>query len=418
MDTVTTFTSALKETYSSDLVQNMILKKNPFFAMLAKKSDFVGLDYYRVPIIVAPGAGVSTSFTRANVNSIASANVVKDFHVTRTKTYSLGVIDGELFDCAQGKASSFIEASKLNVENVINNLARDLGISLYRSGWGTRGRLSSTVSIAGVNTLTLDTISDSFNFEIGQRLAVAATEGAASAKPYGSSTNPLIVTKVNNKTGVLTFGYNVDDATNGVPTISASDYLFLDGDVQATMPKVAGLASWLPDTDPGGSDSFFGVNRSISPTRLGGIRIDATGGGSLVEILNEAAAQVLQVGGSPDTILMSFGNYTKLMNTLEGKVQIVDNKKEGVTGFRSLELETPAGTCKIVGDINCDQNHMYVLQLNTWKLCTLRNDIQLLNNDGLELLRLQDYDAYSIRYRFSGNLACMAPGWNCSVRLA
>jgi hypothetical protein len=59
-------------------------------------------------------------------------------------------------------------------------------------------------------------------------LEVSATETGAS-RAYGSSTNGLIVTGVNRTTGVLTFGFNVTDATNGIPA-AAADYIFVRGD--------------------------------------------------------------------------------------------------------------------------------------------------------------------------------------------
>jgi hypothetical protein len=415
-DTITTFTQALKEYYSPDVVENLIIKDQPFYGLVKKDNNFTGKDYYRVPMIWAPNAGVGSVFTSAQANALATSNSVNEFQVKRVRTYSFGYIDAELILAADGKASAFVDAAKLTVDNIIVNLSRDIGIAMFRDGWGTRGQIKAASAVSGT-TITLSQASDAFNFEVGQRLDLSAATGSgASKKAYGSSTNPLIVTGVDRDAGTLTFAYAVNDATNGVPTIAAGDYIFLQGDISTSKIKLSGLAGWLPDTMPTTGDSFYGLDRSVD-TRLAGLRLDASGGLTLIEALNKAVTKVSSVGGRADTALVSFPKYADLINALEGKVRYVEHG-EGDLGFTGIQVLTSRGAVDILPDINCPDNRMFVLQLNTWKLCSLKEDIHRISEDGLEMLRAASADAFEIRYRFSGGLACTAPGYNCTVKLA
>jgi hypothetical protein len=415
-DTITTFTQALKEYYSPDMVENLIIKDQPFYAKVKKDNNFVGKDYYRVPMVWAPSAGVSSNFTKGMANALATSNQVNEFQVKRVKTYSFGYIDAELILAADGKASAFVDAAKLTVDNIIVNLSRDIGICMYRDGWGTRGQIKTGSAVTG-KTITLSRASDAFNFEVGQRLDVTAAIGsAAAARAHGTSTNALIVTGVDRDAGILTFAYNVNDATNGIPAIAADDYICLEGDISTSKVKLTGLAGWLPDTMPSSGDSFYGLDRSVD-TRLAGLRLDASGGLTLIEALNKAVVKVAQVGGKADTALVSFPTYANIINALEGKFRYTEHG-EGDIGFTGIEVLTSRGKVDVLPDVNCPDDHMYVLQLNTWKLCSLKEDLHRISEDGLEMLRSSSADAFEIRYRFSGGLACTAPGFNCAVLLS
>jgi hypothetical protein len=412
-DTTTTYAGALKEFYSSDKVNELLTKQNPLNKLVKTEAQANGLDYYRTPIVFAPGGATSSDFAKGMTAAKANSIGVKDFHVDRVSTYAFGYIDDILLQAAKGSAASFIEASKLTVEHVIYQLGRDIAIAQYRDGWGTRGKVLSFSS----KVITLTNKSDVLNFEYGDRLVCNANKGDA-AKAVGSSTNPLIVTGRDEDAGTLTFGYNVDDATNGIPTIAISDFLYKDGDCGTAKTKLTGLAGWLPTTRPTTSDSFFGVNRSIDSRKLAGAVIDGSSM-SIVEAFNQAAIRVAQAGGNVDRIMCSFGNYKNLVNSLEGKVRISDHRKDHEIGFPSLEVITPVGVANVVADVNCPDDTSYALQTSSWKLYTLGADavhqIGSSGGDGLSMRASYNSDQWELRYRFTGGFACSAPGWNAAI---
>jgi hypothetical protein len=58
------------------------------------------------------------------------------------------------------------------------------------------------------------------------------------------------------------------------------------------------------------------------------------------------------------------------------------------------------------------------LQLDTWSLNSLDEAPHILDLDGNSMLREASADAYEVRVGFYGNVACVAPGWNCRIKLA
>lgn len=411
-DTLTNQSAALKEYYAPDVCQNLIFKDCPFFAMVKKDKAFGGKTYLRIPFIWGNAAGISTNFTYAQVNGLATYMRTDEVQVSRVKTHSIGYIDNELIRATKNDMRAFVQSAKVHVDGIITNLSRDLEIAAFREGYAYRGRLSHTQSLSAT-TLTLSQASDALNFEVGMRCDLTAAVGStAAAKAYGSSGNPLIITGVNYKAGTLTIGYALNDATNGIPTVAVDDYIMLQGDVGTSSTnyyrtKPTGLLGWAPDSAPGGSDNFFGLNRSVN-SRLYGQVVDASSGLSLVEALNEGASILGQYGGNPSHAFASWTTYKDLINTLEGKVQIIE-KSVGSIGFRGVKLITPRGEVEVYPSIGCDDKHLWLVDLKLWGLYTLDEPVQVSDEDGLEMVRAYNADACEVRYKTMGNFGCVNP---------
>ncbi|MHC5062025.1 MAG: hypothetical protein ACYTFK_13185, partial [Planctomycetota bacterium] len=130
---------------------------------------------------------------------------------------------------------------------------------------GEYGQISGTPGAS--TTLTLAKPDDITNFEVGQRLVFAAN----SASALRDSGAHLTVVAVNLSAGTMVMSANLNTITG----LADGDAIFVKGDYEAAddRNKISGLAAWLPASAPGGSDSFFGVNRSVDPVRLAGHRL-------------------------------------------------------------------------------------------------------------------------------------------------
>jgi len=410
---LTSFDGALKEYYDGPTVQNMVYKNNPLFALVPKQEDFFGRNNPQ-PIIYGNPQSRSSTFARAQARSLLENSRIKEFLVTRIKDYAICTIDNETIEASKSDKGAFLEAATVEINGIIQSLTRSAAQKMYRSGYGAIG----TIGSFSTTTITLAVTADIVNFEIGQELDLAANEGSGTLRAYGSSSNGLIVTGVNRATGVLTFGFNVNDATNGIPTIANADSIFIRGDrhnsATPSLLSIAGLEAWIPFTSPT-STTFFGVDRSVDPTRLGGQRYD----GSLVpieEALINAAALCAREGGSPDHFFVGFDKYTDIEKALGSKVQYTD-LKVGDIGFRALRVNGPAGEIKVIPDQNCPFNRGYMLQLDTWVYKSLGKAIRIFDTDGLTMLRQQTADGVEVRAVYYSNLMCNAPGYNCCVKL-
>lgn len=410
---LTSFDAAMKELYQDQVVEDMVYKNNPFFALVPKEKDFYGRNYPQ-PVKYGSPQGRSANFVRAQTRGASENSKLKEFLVTRIKDYCVATIDNETMEASENDSGAFIAAAKLENDGAINSLTRSLAIAQYREGYGEIGVIGSF----STTTITLATIQDITNFEVGQELVVSASVSANTLRALGSSGNGLIVTGVNRVTGVLTFGYNVDDATNGIPTIANSDVLFVRGDREDSATpsrlKIAGLAAWIPSSTPS-STTFFGVDRTSDPTRLAGVRYDGSAL-PIEEALVTGAMIIGREGGATDHCFMNHQKYTDLENALGSKVHYADLKVGGV-GFRSIVINGPTGDIKVIADQNCPVNRAYMLQLDTWVHKSLKNPVRVLDGDGNKMLRQSAADGVEIRWGYYANLICKRPGNNGVILL-
>ena len=414
---MTSFNAALKEYYTDETVEDMTYKDNPFYALVSKHESMLG-EYEVVPVIYGNPQGRSANFTRAQTRAASTSSLLKKFLITRVKDYSLAQVDNETLLASEGDRGAFMRAATLEFDGAINSLTRSIATAMYRGGYGSIG----VVGASGVSsaTITLASLGDITNFEVGMELVVSTTEGSAVLRALGSSGNGLIITGVNRSTGVLTFGYNVTDATNGVPGTTDGDVLFVRGDREDSatpaLTKIAGLAAWVPQSAPG-STSFFGVNRASDVTRLGGLRFDGRGM-PIEEALIDGASLVAREGFKLDTYFINYANYSNLEKSLGSKVQYVDLAANARIAFRGIRVNGPRGEINIVPDQNCQGDTAWGVKMDVWQLGSIGKAVRVIDTDGLDMLRLNSSDGVESRWGFYGNLLCHAPGANVNVQLA
>lgn len=411
---MTSFDAALKEHYTDDRVENMVYKDNPLLALMPKYEQFGGRNL-RIPLIYGNPQGRSASFSRAQTRGNVTNSKIDDFVLLRVKDYSIATIDNETLEASKGDANAFMEAAVTEIDGAINSLTRDLAIAMYRSGFGNIGVIGSI----STTTITLASISDAVNFEVGQELVLSLSESSNVLKALGSSGNGLIITQVNRTTGVLTFGYNVTDATNGIPTAAAGDYIFVRGDREdsatPTALKMSGLEAWIPASSPS-STPFFSVNRAVDPTRLAGQRLDGSAL-PIEEALIEGAAIVAREGGKIDHYFTSYEKFSALEKALGSKVQYVDLQANATIAFRGIMVNGPRGVIKVVPDQNCPNNRAFGLNLEMWKLYSLGKAVRVIDTDGLQMLRQASADGVEVRYGHYGQLGTRDPRANINIQL-
>lgn len=398
---LTSFAAALKEHYTSDRVENMVYADNPLLALLPKYKEFGGKNL-PIPIIHGNPQGRSAVFATAQANKTNSQ--LKDFVLTRDRDYSLASIDNETLEASKGNSNAFIEAATTEIDGAIQSATRSLAVSLYGTGSGSIGQADAastgtTLQLADVESVT--------NFEVGMRLVFSTADGGGSVKSGTAE-----VSGVNRDTGVLTFAAALTSIDGG-SGVAQDDFVFVQGDYDA---KVKGLRAWLPDAAPT-STPFFGVDRTVDATRLGGIRYDGSSM-PIEEALISAAARIAREGGRPDHCFMSYSKFADLEKALGSKVQYVDLRANAEVGFRGILINGPRGPIKIIPDQNCPSDRAFMLQMNMWKLYSLGDAPKILDTDGLKMLRDGSADSVEVRVGYYAQLGCRAPGWNANVQLS
>lgn len=403
---ISALTAVLKVQYTQKKVNTLSYTNNPFWAMVKKRTDFLGVNKV---VAIRNGNPQGRGFDFATGLANISSSTYNKFTVTRSKDYAFGQVYGEAIEASAKDAGSLLQGLKSEIDGAMYTATRSLAAGLFGNGGGARGQIASGQATP---TITLVDPSQAVNFEVGMVLNTSTTDGTSGAKKAGTVT----LTGVDRVAGTLTASGNW---TAGIATVAANDYIFQNGDFEAVRQGVVGLAGWVPATAPTGGDSFFSLDRSSDPVRLGGVRYTAGSGGPIEEILIDAAALLVREGSKPDVAFMNPLDYANLVKALGSKV-IYDRSKsfdDPDIGFDSVKLMGPAGPIKVVADLNCPRGKGWMLQLDTWAFESLGGAPRILNLDGSDMLRSASTDSYVFRIGYYGNLTCEAPGWNAYFAL-
>ena len=404
---MTSFDAALKQHYTDERVENLVYKDNPFFALVPKYEEFGGRNL-PIPLIYGNPQGRSKTFSNAQTRGAATESQITDFVLVRVKDYSIATIDNETLEASKGNANAFMEAATTEIDGAINALVRSLAVDTYTDSSAAIAQVLAEPTVAATTAFTCKSLGDVTNFEIGQALNIWSAKTGGSQRNADGSTTQLIVTAVDRSAGIVTSSPAYDSSG----TIAADDFVFVEGDRGL---GVSGLEGWVPLTAPSAT-TFFGVDRSVDTTRLGGVRYDGSSD-PIEEALIEGASRVAREGGKPDHAFLSYAKYSELEKALGSKVQYVDLKMSADIGFRGIVINGPRGPIKVIPDQNCPDNVCFMLQLNTWKCYSLGKAVRVIDTDGLQMLRQASSDGVEVRYGFYGNLGCKAPGWNCRITL-
>jgi hypothetical protein len=397
--------AALKELYDGQVVENLVYADNPFLAMVKKNTDFGG-KYKPVPIITGASQGRSSTFSNAQGNQ--SPVQIESFLLTRVADYSIATIDNQTMLASKTDKMAFLEGAKLVIDGAIRSITNSVASSLFRSGTGSIGKIGS-ISTTGsgpyISAITLSNANDVVQFEVNMYLVATLTDGGAASSDVG------VVTKVDRSNGIVTI------STSASPSVTwaANSFLVVQGDLNL---KPKGLAAWLPVSAPTTGDNFFGVDRSVDPTRLAGVRYDGSAQ-SIEEAIIDASSLLAREGGKPNVMIVSFASYAALEKALGAKVTYTELKGPAEIAFRGIMINGANSMIKVFPDRNCQPLTGYLLQMDTWALEGLGEVPQILRyGDGLEMLRVSNADAGEVRVGAYYNLRTNAPGWNAVVKLS
>jgi hypothetical protein len=376
-----------------------------------------------VPLEYGNPAGRSHTF--ANAQNQQTASSVVSYFVYAVQDYQLVTITNLLMEQTKNNAGAFVDEASRTLDNGFRNLSNNMAFELFFGGTASRGVISSGgVSVSGSTlTFTLANAQTVVQFEVGMTLQASTTDGGA-AITGGGSVVAAQVASVNRGTGVIT-------ATVVQGTYSSSwvagDYLQVYGDIGtagastiAGLLGLSGLAAWVPVTDPISTDNFWGVNRSADPTRLGGLRYDASAQ-TISEGLTNALGYANREGAAIDLIVIDFVSYTTLVNELGAKVQYVQLEHDEVeVAFEAIHFHSAYGKIPVLADRSNQATTAWCLTLDSWKFRTLGKAPHILTYgmEGLEGLRVGTADALEIRVAYYGNVICSAPGYNMNVTLS
>lgn len=404
---LTAFNAALKEHYTADRVEDMVYRDNPFLAMLPKMENFGGKNL-PIPIKYGNPQGRSKTFATAQSGAASYPSKLGAFALTRVKDYAVAIIDGETMKASKGDANAFMDAATCEIDGAIESLTRSVAVNLPRTVAAYIGRVLAEPTEQASFVVTLSDVEEIVNVEVGQVHLMYSAASGGSQRSIDGTILTMPVTAVNRSAGTIT--YSGTYTSSG--TIAAGDYIFINGDRGL---GISGLEDWLPASAPGAT-SFFGVDRSVDVTRLGGLRLDASGL-PIEEALIEADRLVSREGFAIDHFFMNHANFANLKKALGTKVQYVDLQVNPRISFRGVMVDGNRGPIKVIPDNTFPSARIFGVKLSMWKLYSIGKAISVIEDDGLEWLRQASADGVELRVGFYGNLGCRAPGSNINVQI-
>lgn len=270
--TDTDFAFLQKIIYEADVDRMALVKDKKALSNTPHKKNFTSAKGYEIPAPYSTPQGASAVVATAASN--ASPSKGQSFTVPQTTYYAQLRLDGKLVKNAEeGSAQSqFIDQVKYETDMVEDTIGWELERQIFGASSGYRAQIGS-VSIGSNTTITLKKITDAIFFRPNMVIVLATTAGGAIRS--GGTTNKATVNAVDAKTGILTF--TSQNFTTLFGTAAADDFIFREGDAQngGTAKVSAGLEDWNPSSTPSAT-TFFGVDRSLSPSDLSGVRYDGT----------------------------------------------------------------------------------------------------------------------------------------------
>lgn len=417
--------AALKELYTDDkdYMKNIVYSKNPWLAMIPKNESPDGFAGKYIPVPLEYGNPQGRSHTFANAQNQQTASSVISYFVYAVQDYQLVTITNLLMEQTKSNAGAFVDEASRSMDNGFRNLSNNMAFELFSGGTASRGVIGSVTSL--ISTALIFTLANAqtvVQFEVGMTFQNSTTDGGA-ANTVSSAIDAVQITAVNRGTGVINATVVQGDGT----TFIAGHFLQVLGDIGsagastiAGMLGLSGMAAWVPASDPSVGDNFWGVNRTADPTRLAGLRYNASSQ-TIEEGITSALAYGNREGADFDLIIIDFISYASLVNALGAKVQYVMLEHDEVeVAFEAIHFHSAYGKIPVVADRSQIAQTANAVKTDTWKLRTLGKAPHILTYgiEGLEGLRVGNADALEIRIAYYGNVINSAPGYNMNIALS
>lgn len=379
-----------KRVYSDKRQGDLAMRDHPLLRMTEKVGGFNGTAHFYTVRYGNP-QGISAVF--ATAQSGASSSKGLQLQMSRKTKYGVITLNGEAIAAAEGNDGAFYDLVTQETDGVLEEMGDRLAFDLYRDGNGVRGRRASINS----NTVTLSVADDARNFKVGMTVVADDTITGASLRT-GSTT----VTAVDEDAGTVTLA-----SAAAISAFADNDYLFASGDVNGAC--IEGLAALTPLTAPTNGESFRGIDRSVDPRRLAGVRVDNTAA-SIEENAGLVAIKIAQVGKKADQLFLNPIRFWEMVRRLGAKVEYDGGGGSAAYGFEAVTVATPAGTLRCYSDPDCPTNRGYVIASRAHYIKHLKGLPHIIMDDGNKMLRSTSADDIEARVRAWANYAQIDPG--------
>lgn len=374
---------SLLKVYYKDGVENLMFRNDPVLKSLAKEK--IEGKTYNFSAMYGRGGAVSANYT-----------IAKKVAANNTKAAEFAVEPGQLFSvcsfnqkevlASKTKAGAFMKVAGAKFFAATEAFRKQMAAALYGRGWGEL--CYSNYSTAITKDTPFDLVLPShavMAIDIDSQLVLKAAVDSATVKAH------LTVTNIDDANGVVTV---VSDTAVASPL--TTDVICFDGSMDANGNPLlpAGLGAWLPTVGKRNGAAwksyiakrFYGVDRSVAPSRLAGAFVDGTGDTKKIDTIIKLLKQARRQGSAADLIVMNDNDWAAVSKEIEATNTYLSvtnngngkNKKDASIGYSELTASFSTNFFDNVIDTPyCPEGTFFVLDKNAVEVAAYTNPSKL-----------------------------------------
>lgn len=374
---------SLLKVYYKDGVENLMFRNDPVLKSLSKEK--IEGKTYNFSAMYGRGGAVSANYT-----------IAKKVAANNTKAAEFAVEPGQLFSvcsfnqkevlASKTKAGAFMKVAGAKFFAATEAFRKQMAAALYGRGYGELCHSGYATAIKKDTAFDLTLPSHAvMAIDIDSQLVLKAAVDSATVKCH------LTVTNIDDANGVVTV---VSDADVNAPL--ATDVICFDGSMDANGKPLLpmGLGGWLPTVGKrtGATwtnyikERFYGVDRSVAPSRLAGAFVDGTGDAKKIDTIVKLLKQARRQGSAADMIVMNDNDWAAVAKEIEATNTYMSvtnngngkNKKDASIGYSELTASFSTNFFDSVIDTPyCPEGVFFVLDKNAIEVAAYTNPDKL-----------------------------------------
>jgi hypothetical protein len=310
--------AVLKESYAEKDVQNLIERNSPTLARIKKVPGYG--KYYVIPMLYSRGGAVTGDFT--DMTSLVSSTARnKAMQVTYGQAFTGFAISPKEHLASETEPGAFVQLIREYYFASVEALRKTIGGAIFGMGYG---EVAPLLAVDAVSQLYVTmSAHGAMMLDVG-----SIVEFATGPTPEGAyrAGGPVTVSKIEdlgNDTVKVTFS-----SAYGA-TVAVGDWAEISGfrDGSGNPLLFVGLRGWRPTIGnrTGATwlayiaTSFFGVDRSVYPSRLAGqfVLRNAGASGKYSEALVRGVRLARRAGSVPDMIVLNDVDFGTVINEIK-----------------------------------------------------------------------------------------------------
>lgn len=376
----------------------------PFTAGMKKVTTFSTARGAEVQVDYSLNNGVGGTPAGAVTNATATKGAT--FTVPQAHLYGYAILDGVVMRNAENSNddTAVIDYAKKQFRDGVQALMSDLERNAFRSKTGSIAQISASTAPA-TTLITLKNPTDVLFFRPGMVCVASATDGAALAAGSPNTPGSFVVVSTDPELGTITTDGTI---TTQITGISTSWFLYratLASDNGSGNGGFLGMEDWNPATP---SASFLGVNQTLQPAMLSGVRTTDTSNVETIFLRAEAKAiSQVGVGFMKGEIYLHPYQYMNLVSSKLNAVQI-ENDRTVELGIEKMKL----GGFTFVKSPFCQPAVARMVAENNMELHTCGSQPTV-----GDVFRDPDVDQAKVQLNLDGNILTFRPSQNVRITL-